>query len=604
MAVSKSFATKIGVIRYSIENSDICYVEPKEIVKSGNDLLKLRDEIEVVQNEILGHLSLSVIESAPFINKGSTVVARIDTVFARAAFGQGISGKIPMVGSDGIIHVKDFLHPTLALSDKSVKAVSIDLLISDKNGERSLIISGPNGGGKTLAMKSFGLVAIMNKLGIPIPHNTVKNRNRKNVDMVEMRVDFFKDILVEVGDNQNMLVGESTYVAQLKALARTLENIQHVQNSSQGNTLILLDEIGGGTDPESGGCISQAILEKILETEFTRTVSTTHSMKLKALAVEDERFMPIAVQLKSRALSSDSQNLPAYKLCYGTIGNSYALAAASRSTPPFPSDVLDRAANLIAAGQGDQGKQIQVLMNALEMEKEMVSVSLEATMEYEEQISQCRNAMIHLARAYDQNFSRLEHRLDELFETLKSDETNNAYDLVGDSLEALRVVKKKVKSEGEFLKERGLRPVSYSHEFHVGESIVIIAKGEYDGNTAKISEVHEDDEISVILSNDWDDVILQEDNSTRKTLKFGRTDVAFWDYPDYDEWGIDAQLNNQVKSVSDSRIRLSTMLSTLNYSANGGGSAVSKKSPGKVNQSFTSARERKASKKKGKKRKK
>jgi len=296
-------------------------------------------------------------------------------------------------------------------------------------------------------------------------------------------------------------------------------------------------------------------------------------------------------------LSSSSRDLPSYKLCYGMIGHSYSLAAASRSSPPFPSDVLDRAANLIATGQGDQGQRIQVLMKALEKEKDMVSLAFEASKEYEDQISQCRTAMIHLARAYDQKFSRLENRLDNIFDTLKSDETKNSYDLVGESLEVLRIVKKKVRSEEEFLKERGLSPISYSHDFQVGESVVIIAKGEYDGNTAKISKLHGDDTISVVLSNDWDsDIILKDDSMTQETLQLTRKEVAFWDYPDYDEWGIDAQLNNQVKSVPDSRTRLSTVLSNLNYSGSSAASAIGRNSSVKVNQSFASARERKASK--------
>jgi len=143
VAASKEVAKKIGIIRGHSTAESFCFVEPTEVVSLGNELQSIRDEITSVGNQILDHLSATIVKSAASINRGLDAVARLDTIFARAAFGYTLNGFIPHIGDNGIIDVKDFVHPVLAT--KGGRVVPIDLKTSDENGERTLIISGPNG---------------------------------------------------------------------------------------------------------------------------------------------------------------------------------------------------------------------------------------------------------------------------------------------------------------------------------------------------------------------------------------------------------------------------------------------------------------------------
>lgn len=144
ITVSKEeFAERIGVIRR--KQDSIFYVEPKEVVKLGNDLLGIQEEIDAQTSFISNHMNAAISRAAGRIDHGLDAVARIDTIFARAAFGSTLNGCIPEIGDSGVIDVEDFIHPVLAAS-KRRRTVPIDLKIASKDlGERTLIISGPNG---------------------------------------------------------------------------------------------------------------------------------------------------------------------------------------------------------------------------------------------------------------------------------------------------------------------------------------------------------------------------------------------------------------------------------------------------------------------------
>ena len=146
---SKEIALKMGIFRGNSNQGFSAYVEPKEIIKLVDELVGIRGEITVVQNQISNHLSTVITQAARTINKGLDVVARMDVIFARAAFGAVLNGHVPHVGDDGgVIRVESFIHPVLAMNQKNT--VPIDLLISNTSHQKSLIITGPNAGEKTI----------------------------------------------------------------------------------------------------------------------------------------------------------------------------------------------------------------------------------------------------------------------------------------------------------------------------------------------------------------------------------------------------------------------------------------------------------------------
>ena len=454
-------------------------------------------------------------------------------------------------------------------------------------------------------MKSFGLVAIMVKLGTPIP---IEDNSRSLKLNGNARVDFFREILVEVGDHQSLMEGESTYMAQLNSLSKLLHHVDPSSKTGDDpnvqSSLILIDELGGGTDPTAGACIAQAILEKILENERIRTIVTTHSTQLKALST-DERFQSASVLLQASDSKDSRFRLPTYKLCYGAIGNSYALGAASRANPPISEDVLDRAANLIASSQDRNGEYLRILTEAMEQDRETLAIATQVTNEYIADIVKCRDAIIALSRSYDQHLSRIEGRLNDMYNELKHDETRNAYDLLGESLSTLRLARKLNKSKEEMLKDKGMRVVSMSDNLQSGDRVIVIAKGAFEGESAFVSYDQNDvafDELSVDLECELG-FHLEEPAQQLQSFKMKRSDLALWDYPNFDEdWGVPVLDLQQTQSIPDSRNSLINVLQKLKTAG-----PEKKKSTGSTNiianggSKYKSSRQRKAAKKKKRK---
>ena len=141
---SKENAFGIGTIRGNVNSAQVTYVEPREIMKLGDELVSIRDEINIVTSQISNNLSKIISGAARAINTGLDIVSLMDTIFARAAFGSAMGGIIPYVGESGQVKVENFVHPVLTMNKRST--VPIDLLISNDTDQRSLIISGPNAG--------------------------------------------------------------------------------------------------------------------------------------------------------------------------------------------------------------------------------------------------------------------------------------------------------------------------------------------------------------------------------------------------------------------------------------------------------------------------
>lgn len=404
-------------------------------------------------------------------------MARLDVIFSKAALGALLNGAIPKVMHNGQIDVKDFVHPVLTLragfsTDTSETAVPIDLLLS--NASLVLIISGPNGGGKTVALKSFGVASLLTKLAIPIP------RSSPHTNGFGPRVDFFDKVLVEVGDQQSILEGESTLMARLNSFSSIIKSVigEHdlLFSHEPSFFLVLMDELGAGTDPTAGGAIAQAVLEKLLESEQCRVVATTHSPRLKALSYYNPRFSCASVLLR-KDVSSDFKR-PSYMLQYGLIGDSYALGAASRSSPPLPDDVLSRAASLMtsvsSAQEAENADYLRALTESVEQETEAVMKTKAAMAADREATLACRISMVNLAETYANHLNNVEDRLQRLFRDLRDDESKSAVDVVGETVETLKLIRKKLKTEAEELRERGLQRVPIDYQLTQGESVVII----------------------------------------------------------------------------------------------------------------------------------
>ena len=222
--------------------------------------------------------------------------------------------------------------------------------------------------------------------------------------------------------------------------------------------------------------------------------------------------------------------------------------------------------------------------------------------------------MILVTRAHDQHLSRLEDRLDSIFTILNDDNTKDAYDLVGESMATLRLVKKRIKTKEERLMERGLRSISEIDVFQGGESVVIMDGGPLEGETAIVCHQQEkanDDEVMVEMESEFgasfDQEFLDPNSLSVGGLKMKRGDLAVWYYPDVDDdWGNSFDTFSQAKSIPDSRNKLFDTLNSLKPVEQKKKSAVpsSKLTNGVKEKKFMSSRERKALSKASKKQKK
>jgi dsDNA-specific endonuclease/ATPase MutS2 len=354
-----------------------------------------------------------------------------------------------------------------------------------------------------------------------------------------------------------------------------------------------LDELGGGTDPVAGAYLAQAILETLLSNPNFKIVATTHSPELKALSLTDGRFHSACVTLDALSISADTNysRKPTYQLIYGTTGESYALGAASRCCPRLPIDVIQRAAQLMSK-KDDSGDVLRNHLEALDREVFAANNARQESERIQRELILIKHDTLIKLQSSAMYLSRLESRLEAIFQTLSNDDTKNAYDLVGGSLDELKLVRKKLKTEEEMLAEKGLRRVPENYRFYNGETVVIIAEGAFNGYNGVVKVVEEPEislqsqrTVTVVPTLDLFSINEEEE----PPLQLKRSDVAIWDYPD--TFGY--EYTSKPSKSSSSSAKVMSLLSTLNVDNKTAKSNENDKS----SEAFTSSRQRKASKK-------
>lgn len=307
----------LGIVHDQSNTGQTVYVEPVQVIEPTNDMKRL--ELELLQEEarIVGEMTRLIAISKDRILGSLDAAALVDISVARAKLGDVLGGAVvPEVGTEGCISAEDARHPVLVLRGRNPVGNNIHIE-KDKPG---LVLTGPNAGGKTIVLKTLGLLALLVRLGIPVPAQR------------GVRVDFFSPILADIGDMQSVTGDLSTFSGHLLVCKEVL-------SKAASGALVLMDEMGSGTDPAQGVAIAQALLEALLETG-ARVAITTHYVQLKELAQKDDRFVVGAMEFLD--------GKPTYRFKEGAVGESYALEVAERLE--LPSAVLERARGLMDKG--------------------------------------------------------------------------------------------------------------------------------------------------------------------------------------------------------------------------------------------------------------
>ena len=301
-----------GIVHDASASGATLFVEPPAAIEAGNRIRELRAAESAEVERVLRELTDELRPLHGTIAEALDALVELDSLYARARFAVEFRCAPAELGPphDGCV-IRDGRHPLLLAQGQPVVPFDLELL----PGERTLLVSGPNTGGKTVLLKAIGLMSALVQAGVPVPVGP------------ESRVAVFDDVFADVGDEQSIQASLSTFSAHVKNLAEIL-------SAATSASLVLIDELGSGTDPLEGAALGGAILEELTRRR-TLTVATTHLGALKELATEIDGVVNASLQFDPVELA------PTYRLIKGVPGRSYGLSIARRLR--LPEDVLARA---------------------------------------------------------------------------------------------------------------------------------------------------------------------------------------------------------------------------------------------------------------------
>lgn len=293
-----------GILHGESDTRKTAYIEPEETTELNNDIYSLENEERKEVQRILRKLTADLSVYAPVLHNYYVVVGEYDFIRAKAMLAIDMNANLPGLMDKAHIELVNAYHPLLFLYNKasSKSTISVNLTLNDKT--RILVISGPNAGGKTVTMKTVGLLQIMMQSGLLVPVSGLS------------QMGIFKQLLIHIGDTQSLEFELSTYSSHLK-------NMRQFMEVANGKTLFFIDELGSGSDPNLGGAFAEVIMEELAH-KHAFGIVTTHYLNLKVMANKVAGIM-------NGAMAFDEINLlPLYKLIIGKPGSSYTFSIAER----------------------------------------------------------------------------------------------------------------------------------------------------------------------------------------------------------------------------------------------------------------------------------
>ena len=363
-----------GIVRDQSDSGETVFIEPAAVSGASDELQHLLNEEKQEMFRILQEITEKIQSKQDKIGQTLEMLSIADLIHAKACFSKDFEMNEPSLNQDGRIDVKKARHPLLMYErgwgrrpigtpqnteemDRD-SVVSIDVRLGDDFDV--LVITGPNTGGKTVTLKTVGLLSLMVQAGLHIPASS------------DSHLAVFRDVFVDIGDEQSLQQNLSTFSSHLTQIVRILEQAGH-------RTLVLLDELGTGTDPQEGAALGTAIID-FLHRKGAHTIATTHLRALKTYAHAHPRIENASVEFDMETLQ------PTYRLLIGAFGSSNALAIAQRLG--LPAEVVSRASDLVEGEDArieDLINSLQQAKGQLEKERESLSAAKEESLELKRQ---------------------------------------------------------------------------------------------------------------------------------------------------------------------------------------------------------------------------
>lgn len=375
--VKNEYRSEIKGFIHDISSSgSTVFIEPISVFDLNNDLNHLKNDENIEIEKILQKLSSLFFNITDFITNNVNLIGLIDFIFAKAKYSNSLNAIEPIISNKKIINLKMAWHP---LIDKNT-AIKNDISIGENY--TSLIITGPNTGGKTVTLKTAGLLTLMAMSGLHITANEGSC------------VYFFDNIFADIGDEQSISDSLSTFSSHMT-------NIASILNEATENSFILLDELGSGTDPVEGANLAISILEKLYSLN-TLTLSTTHYPELKHFALVTDGFENASVEFNLDTLS------PTYKLLIGIPGTSNAFSISRKLG--ISEEIISRAKELMSSDKIN----IEDLLNNIYENKKIIETEKEKILEASKKVQNLKNSL-------EEDYSKLQNTKKELVAKAKSE---------------------------------------------------------------------------------------------------------------------------------------------------------------------------------------
>lgn len=338
LALKSNFKGKLqGIIHDYSQTGETCYFEPMFLVDLNNKLQELHRSQKEEERKVQAYLTGLARGHLEDLHKIYDWLVRMDVLWAKTRLGERVGGRTLPVSHDSPLELKNIRHPLLILGGHNVVPVDISL----NPGQKALVISGGNAGGKTVCLKSLGLAALMALCAIPVPADEGSS------------LPYWDKIFVSMVSEQSVEESLSTFTAQIEHFSRFWQEVD-------SDTLVLLDEFGVGTDPAQGAALAQAVLDSLLDKQaWAATATHFPALKAYALSKEDVRA--------SSVLFDPETKKPLYKLAYDQVGSSQALKVAREQG--LPGEIIDRAQEYLLL-EGEEQNRLFERLNQLAAQRE------------------------------------------------------------------------------------------------------------------------------------------------------------------------------------------------------------------------------------------
>jgi len=435
-----------GVIHDKSDSGATLFIEPFALVDLNNSLRQLAKDEEREVLKILQKITFHIGEKADDIYHTFTCLGKIDFIYARAVMAIKMGAVEPRLNQEGIINLLQARHPLL-----KGNVVSINMHVG-KNFN-VLVITGPNTGGKTVALKTVGIITIMAQCGLHIPAK----------DGSEIAV--FNKIFCDIGDEQNIEQSLSTFSSHMKYIVQILEE-------ADAQSLVLLDELGAGTDPTEGAALSMAILDE-LKREQVRVIATTHHDALKTYAYLTKGVCNARVEFDEKTLR------PTYQISIGLPGKSCAFIISKRLG--LSSEVISNAQKLLAQEKVKADSLIEKIeqdKKAIELEKKEIEALKQKSLRIKNQleselIKNEEDKREIIGKTYlqaEEIIKKTQNRVNQIIKNLKSKKTSDK-ELNKDVNKVIKTITTEIKTEKEKMEIR--KNISDNQKIEKGDYVLI-----------------------------------------------------------------------------------------------------------------------------------